>query len=315
MIADIKLTPSRVREYLSCPLKFARLYGPAEEYPSNGPAAASLSGQVRAAATSKTLSATMSLSNTLHAALDTLHRPSPCELLGLNHPLNTPSSANGMKEQLSEQELSSLVSRHWQTDGYEDSQAEEAAYTQACEILRYYAQSEHTPHGQVLATEAYLTATTTLRGYKVELSCRADRIELLEDGVLEVLDYKLTKNGQLPSARALTEDLSSFLYWLLIGHHYKRHPGVRAVRISQLDLLSLTKVQAEYDHDQVALHKEALTELVHSVMGGSRELEPHVSAACAWCPVQQACPAWSEIDLDDISNLAEIGVEIGGPDA
>jgi RecB family exonuclease len=302
MIADIKLTPSRVREYLSCPLKFARLYGPAEEYPSNNPAASS-SGQVRAAA-SKTLSATMSLSNTLHAALDTLHRPSPCELLGLNHPLNTRSSASGMREQLSEQELSSLVSRHWQTDGYQDSLAEEAAYTQACEILRYYAQSEHTPHGQVLATEAYLTATTTLKGYKVELSCRADRIELHQDGVLEVLDYKLTKNGQLSSARALTEDLSSFLYWLLIGHHYKRHPGVRAVRISQLDLLSLTKVQAEYDHGQVARHKEALTVLVHSVMGGSRELEPHVSAACAWCPVQQACPAWSELDLDDLGSLA-----------
>jgi putative RecB family exonuclease len=303
MIADIKLTPSRVREYLSCPLKFARLYGPADEYGSNGHAIASSSGQVRVANTSKALSATMSLSNSLHAALDTLHRPSPCELLGLNHPLNTRSSANGTREQLSEQELSSLVSRHWQTDGYQDSQAEEAAYTQACEILRYYAQSEHTPHGQVLATEAYLTATTTLRGYRVELSCRADRIELHQDGVLEVLDYKLTRNGQLPSARALAEDLSSFLYWLLIGHHYKRHPGVRAVRISQLDLMNLTKVQAEYDHDQIARHKEALAELIHSVMGGSRELEPHVSAACAWCPVQQACPAWGELDMADLDSF------------
>ncbi|HEX9987519.1 MAG TPA: PD-(D/E)XK nuclease family protein [Chloroflexia bacterium] len=305
MIADIKLTPSRVREYLSCPLKFARLYGPAEEYPSNDLAAASSSGQVRAAPTSKALSATMSLSNTLHAALDTLHRPSPCELLGLTEPLPDQRNARDLSG-LSEQELSSLVSRHWQTDGYQDSVTEETAYTQACEILRYYAQSEHTPHGQVLATEAYLTATTTLKGYRVELSCRADRIELHQDGVLEVLDYKLTKNGQLPSARALAEDLSSFVYFLLIGHHYKRHPGVRAVRISQLELMNLTKVEAEYDHDQVARHKEALAELVQSVMGGSRELEPHVSSACAWCPVQQTCPAWSEIDLDDITGLTHI---------
>ena len=39
MRSDIKLTPSRVRDYLSCPLKFARLYGPAQEYQSNSNAA------------------------------------------------------------------------------------------------------------------------------------------------------------------------------------------------------------------------------------------------------------------------------------
>lgn len=304
MIADLKLTPSRVRDYLACPLKFARLYGPAEEYPSNDPAASS-SGQVRAAPSSKALSANMSLSNTLHAALDTLHRPSPCELLGLTEPLPAQRNADGLKG-LSEQELRSLVSRHWQTDGYADSRAEEAAYALACDILKYYAQSEHTPHGQVLATEAYLTATTTLRSHRVELSCRADRIELHSDGTLEVLDYKFSRNTSLPSTRALAEDLSSFVYFLLVGHRYKRHAGVRAVRISQLDLMCLTKVQVEYDHDQIARHKEALAELVQSVMGGSRELEPHVSAACAWCPVQQTCPAWSEIDLDDITGLTHI---------
>jgi YD repeat-containing protein len=45
--------------------------------------------------------------------------------------------------------------------------------------------------------------------------------------------------------------------------------------------------------------------LVTSAM--ERPLEPQVNAGCAWCPVQQSCPAWSEINFDDLTELAEKG--------
>ncbi len=141
----------------------------------------------------------------------------------------------------------------------------------------------------------------------MSLSCRADRIELHENGVIEVLDYKLTRNGKLPTARELADDLANFVYFLLVSHHYKRNPNVHAVRISQLNLLSLTKVEVEYDQEQITRHKEALTELVDSVMRGAAVIEPRVSAGCAWCPVQQSCPAWGEINFDDLTELAEKG--------
>ncbi len=295
MRSDIKLTPSRVREYALCPLKFARLYGPADEYPSLGTKPAEGPGS----SANKALSAAMSLSNSLHSALDTLHRPAP-QVLTFNESYSAQTSAQSLST-LSDQELSSIVSRHWQSDGYEDSHSEEAAYLQACDLLKYYVRSPYTPTGLVLATESYLTALTTIEGYRVELSCRADRIELHQDGVIEVLDYKLSSSGKLPTARELADDLASFVYFLLIAHHYKRNPKVRAVRISQLNLLNLTKVEVEYDQEHIARHKEALTNLVQTVMGGS--LEPRVHAGCAWCPVREACPAWSELDMDGLTDL------------
>ncbi len=163
MRADIKLTPSRVRDYASCPLKFARLYGPAEEYQSTG--ASSVSGYSSSAG--KAQSAAMSLSNTLHSVLDALHRPPPSQLLGLKETYPAQNSVERFSEP-SDQELSSIVSRHWQSDGYEDSHSEEAAYLQACELLRYYVRSPHIPTGLVLATEAFLSALTTIEGYRVE---------------------------------------------------------------------------------------------------------------------------------------------------
>lgn len=297
--SDIKLTPSRTRDYLACPLKFGRLYGPAEEYQSIYPKAPSSEQMDNV---NKSRAAAMALGNCLHAALDSLHRPSSTESLGLNAPHPTQAGANCSKIP-SDEELSQMISRHWRSDGYEDSQSEEAAYLQACDILKYYARSDHMPKGQVLATEAYLTAVTTLRGYRVEISCRADRLELHDDGTLEVLDYKLTRNGELPSAHTLSEDLSSYLYWLLTWHHYRRDPRVRNIRISQLSLLKLSKVQVEYDQHQVIKHREALIELVTSVM--ERSLEPRVNAGCAWCPVQQTCPAWSELDLANLDSYAD----------
>lgn len=298
--SDIKLTPSRVRDYMACPLKFGRLYGPAAEYQSIYPKVSS--EQADNATRGRT--AALALGNCLHAALDALHRPSPTEALSLNEPYSPQQGTNGAKA-LSDEELSRLISQHWRSDGYDDGRSEEAAYLQACDILKYYARSDHTPTGQVLATEAYLTAVTTLRGYRVEMSCRADRLELHDDGTLEVLDYKLSRNGELPSTRTLSEDLSSYLYWLLAWHHYRQDPRVRNVRISQLALLTLTKVEVEYDQHQVLRHKEALIELVTSAM--ERPLEPRVNAGCAWCPVQQSCPAWSEINFDELNNLSQIG--------
>jgi RecB family exonuclease len=296
LASDIKLTPSRVRDYMACPLKFGRLYGPAAEYQSSYPKVST----EQADSANRGRTAALALGNCLHAALDALHRPSPTEALGLNEPYPAQAVTNGTRA-LSDEEVSRLISQHWRSDGYDDKRSEEAAFLQACDILKYYARSAHTPTGQVLATEAYLTAVTTLRGYRVEMSCRADRLELHSDGTLEVLDYKLSRNGELPSVRVLADDLSSYLYWLLAWHHYRRDPRVRNVRISQLALLTLTKVEVEYDQHQVFRHKEALVELVTSAM--ERPLEPRVNAGCAWCPVHDGCPAWAELDMADLDSF------------
>lgn len=197
--------------------------------------------------------------------------------------------------------LTRIVSEHWQPEGYEDPGTEESAYLQACDIMRFYCQSEHTPRGEVLDTEAYLALVTNIGGYTVELSGRMDRLELHDDGTLEVLDYKLSKGGDVPSPGTLLGDLASFLYFLLTWHHYRRHPSVRNVRLSQLNLLSLKKVEVQYDQRQIVQHRTALTELVMNTMHG--EVEPRPHHGCAWCPVRESCPAWAEMDMNELDKF------------
>lgn len=298
MRPQIKITPSRVRDFLACPLKYSRLYGPAQEYQQMAPRAPLVA---QPESTTNAMSSTMSMSNSIHSALDALHRPCPTELLGLNEPYSSGMVTDCSS--LSEEDLSGLMSEHWRPEGYEDTQSEEAAFQQACDILKYYVRSDHTPKGQVLATEAYLTCNTTLANQAVQLSCRADRVELFADDTLEMLDYKLTRNPELPSAKELAADLPSFIYFLLLWHSYRHDARVRNIRLAQLHLLTLNQVAVVYEQFQIVRHKEALTELVASVMSGG-PFEPRVNSGCSWCPVLASCPAWSELDLADLENFA-----------
>jgi RecB family exonuclease len=238
----------------------------------------------------------ISLGATLHAALDTLHRPVKASQVSIA--LDAKDLTPLTPASITEEQIERLVSSSWDSVGYPDQESAQRAFTDACGILKYYCSSSHIPKGQVLGTEVYLSCVTTVRGYRVELSCRVDRLELHADGTLEALDYKASSNGEVPTEQALADDLASFLYFLLVWHHYKHDQRVRNVKLSQLNLLTLTKVEVLYDQHQVIRHRDALTELVSSVRAGG--LEPRPNAGCAWCPVRQSCPAWHEVDLDDL---------------
>ena len=270
----LKLTPSRVKDLLICPRKFGQQFmAPAESKSMSS--------------TKRTESAVMSLGSSLHSVLDAMHKP-------VHGPQVTPA-------EISEPVLEQMLSRHWRSAGYADAQEEDDAFQKGCSILRYYCRSQHVPQGHVLATEAYLSCHTTISGYAVELSCRADRIELHDDGFLEIVDYKVPATGDLPSASALLGDLSTFLYFVLAWHYHRADARVRNVRFTLLNLITLTKVEVEYDQRDIVMHKEALAALVESTMQGP--LEPRVNAGCAWCPVHDGCPAWSALDMADLDQF------------
>jgi RecB family exonuclease len=270
----LKLTPSRVRDYLVCPRRFEQQYMVPPE--SKAPTSRK-----------RTENAVMSLGSSLHSVLDVLHKPN--------------QSSPSIQAVISDEEVEKLLSRHWRPEGYADAQEEDVAFQKAQSILKYYRRSKHVPQGQVLATEAYLSCLTTVKGNTVELSCRADRIELHDDGTLEIIDYKVSSSGDVPSASTLAQDLPTFLYFLLAWHYYRADDRVHNVQFSLLNLITLTKVVVQYDQRQLVLHREALRKIVLSALSGP--LEPHVNASCAWCPAHEGCPAWVALDMSDLDNF------------
>jgi putative RecB family exonuclease len=251
----IKLTPSRIREYQACPLQFKLKY-----LDALGPKDIEQSPA-------------FSFGCSMHAALDVLHRPgrSPKQIT-----------------------LEALLRRTWKNAGYADAQQETQYFAKGVDALTRYFQTMGTPQGKIIGTETFFSRVVNLDGHRFELGCKADRVELLPDGALEILDYKTNGNGEILSADALAADLPTFIYYTLARLSYPQHP--RAI-VSQLNVLTLSKSVVDYTADQIAENKQALANLVAEIEAG--QFEPRPNGHCAWCPVRSYCPFFGpEVSLD-----------------
>jgi len=221
-----------------------------------------------------TTSAALSFGRSLHSALEELHKfdvdtvPAPEQLLG----------------------------RHWDEGGYADKNESEVYFTRGSDALRRYMSTQLASTGRLLGTEVFMSYVVNMKGLRVKLGCKADRMALDECGVLEVLDYKTNASGRLPTAESLTEDMPTFLYYLLTRICYPEH---KAVRVSQMNVLTLAKVEVEYDEAQVTANKRSF--IAHARAFATSAFEPAPSEACAWCSVQDRCPALTkEVDFDSL---------------
>ncbi len=244
----LKLTPSRIREYKACQLQYRLKYvdGFAPAAPAASPA--------------------LSFGNSLHAALEELHRYGSARVAA--------------------EDIPALLRKHWKGDGYGSPAQEAEQFALAVESLRKYLAEFGTVSGAILGLEIFLSRTIAQDELRFELVCRADRVELLPDGRLEVLDYKTNADGQLPLPESLAADIATFVYYLLARIHYPQYPHVV---VSQLNLLNLAKVCVEYTDAQRAENKAGLLKLVQDIEAG--RFEPRPGIHCRWCSVREHCPA------------------------
>ncbi len=254
----IKVTPSRIREYQACPLQYKNLY--VEKLGPKGMVA----------------SPAYSFGSSIHAALDELHRP------------------YGSLKQLTPE---SLLRRYWKTEGYANRQQEDQYFAKGVDALTNYFQIMSTPCGKILGTEIFFSRVINLNGCRFELGCKADRVELLPQGMLEILDYKTNANGEILSANALAADLPTFIYYALARLCYPQHPRVV---VSQLNVLTLSKSVVDYTAGQVAENKIALANLVAEIDAGQFEARPN--GHCAWCCVRSYCPYFGpDVVFDELN--------------
>lgn len=253
----LKLTPSRVREFQACPHQYRSLY-----VDKLGP-----KGIVQSAA--------FSFGCSEHAALNELYRGS---------------------RPLGQFDPEVLLRRNWRRDGYANQEEEDAYFTKGVQALAAYGEKMLVPIGNIIGTEVFLSRVITLEGRRFELGCKADRLEVLPDGTLEVLDYKTSSNGEVPSADMLAADLATFLYYALARVSYPNHPHVV---VSQLNLLTLAKTVVDYTPEQITANKSALVEVVDRIEAG--QFEPRPNGHCAWCVVKAYCPLFGpEVSLDQM---------------
>ena len=214
-------------------------------------------------------SAALSFGRTMHSALQELHRSG---------------------ENSSEFEISELLSRFWESNAYSGAGEGESYFIKGCEALQTYCKSLDYFEGKTIGTEIYLSYVLKFGNLQTRLGCKADRICLHSDNVLEVIDYKTNSSGRVPTLEFLQSDLPTFLYYVLARVAY---PEYRQVHVSLLNILTLAKVSVNYNTEQITANKQALSECLKAF--AVSDFSPISSEACSWCFFQDECPAFSKV--------------------
>lgn len=216
----------------------------------------------------------LSFGNSIHAALEEIHKDT----------LPTDSAINCYE----------ILRRHWRQNDYSDQRESNLYFDRGVDALSRYVEVLGRPSGQIIGTELYLSRVIRLGDARVRLGCKLDRLEIHPDGVLEALDYKTNASGQVPTREFLADDLATFIYYVLVRISYPECP---CVIVSQLNVLTLAKVEVNYDETKLASHKQSLINLVQAIE--SSAFNPRPSSVCSWCRVKSHCPVSGEdVDLD-----------------
>ena len=173
----LRLTPSRVRDYLQCPLRYHLHYV----------------AQVTPLAPVE--SPALAFGSSLHAALKAYHRLSP-------------TAARRVSP-------AALLSQNWWRGQYEGAEQEGKYFSEGVTVLDQYLRTVGPPGGERVQTEVMLTQDMTLQGERVRLRGRVDHLAHTPDGGVLVLDYKTSARGLVPGEDGLAADLPTFIYYLL----------------------------------------------------------------------------------------------------
>ena len=180
----LRLTPSRVRDYLLCPLRYHLRYV----------------AQVTPLAPVE--SPALAFGSSLHAALKAYHRLSPTAARRVS-PV-------------------ALLSANWWRGQYEGAEQEGKYFDEGVAVLEQYLRVVRPPRGERVQTEVMLTQDMTLNGERVRLRGRVDHLAHVADGSVLVLDYKTSARGLTPSEEELAADLPTFIYYLLGQRTFQR---------------------------------------------------------------------------------------------
>ncbi|MEK7524487.1 MAG: UvrD-helicase domain-containing protein [Patescibacteria group bacterium] len=174
-------------------------------------------------------------------------------------------------------ELQKFFEENWIGLGYESRAIMEDQKERGHAMLQKYWEHEKTS----LSTPAFLEKAFTLQLGKITLSGRIDRIDKLEDGTYEVIDYKTGTNHK----KNLSKDLQLSLYALACRDVLK----IEVSRLSLYFLETLEKVSTTRDDQEIDLCRQEIEEL--SLDLARSDFSPTPGFHCGYCDFRLICPS------------------------
>jgi len=202
-----------------------------------------------------------------------------------------------------EDELLKYFTQKWDKDIYQDSQEEAFAFHQGIDILKKYYLQNQNQRFNIVNLETLFKAPISDGQNFHQITGRIDRIDKLEDGTFEVIDYKTTK--KMPAQETVDNNFQLSIYYLGLAN---RWPSLekenRPVKLSLYYLRHGEKLSAFRNNQEIKQTKEKVLDLVGQI--NQSKFEPKSNPLCDWCQYQPQCPLYKHkfiqekpITLDD----------------
>jgi len=188
---------------------------------------------------------------------------------------------------MSEDELLRYFTEKWNSDIYKDKQEEAFAFHQGIDILKRYYLQNQTHEFNIVNLETLFSAFIGKELHQI--TGRIDRIDKLEDGTFEVIDYKTTK--KMPSQADVDNNFQLSVYYLGI---VSRWPQIKEqnklVKLSLYYLKHGEKLSAIRTNKHIKETENKILELISEIKKSS--FEPKINPLCDWCQYQPYCPLY-----------------------
>lgn len=188
------------------------------------------------------------------------------------------------------EDLLEFYNNSWNSEIYDDQQEEMAVMQQGVRILEDYYRKNNPKNFRVVNLETFfsipvgeISLENSLRE-EITLSGKIDRIDQIEGGGLEIIDYKTAKN--LPSQEIVDNDFQLAIYQMGVQN---RWPSLnKPIKLSLYFLKHGIKLSTSRTPEQIEEVKIKILDLIKKIKTG--DFNPVPSPLCGWCGYQRECP-------------------------
>jgi len=190
-----------------------------------------------------------------------------------------------------EEEVLQYFSQKWNPEIFEDKQEESIAFSIGVKILKDYYSKNYPAQFNVVDLETRFEAPILDNNEMHTITGIIDRIDKLEDGAFEVIDYKTAK--RMPSQKVIDNNLQLAVYHLGVAN---RWPSIleqkRPVKLSLYYLQHGEKLSTTRAPESLNETKEKILLTIDQIKesASSQKFEAQPGPLCDWCQFQKWCP-------------------------
>lgn len=191
---------------------------------------------------------------------------------------------SGQGENLTKDDLISLLDKVWLPVGYGSKEYEEKMKQRGYVMLSAYFEKIFDPRAKPLSLEQVfkIKISPTLK-----IGGKIDRIDQLDGNKIEIIDYK---TGKRPPDKEIAENLQMTVYALAATDEGIYHKKPDEVVLSFYFLEKQEKVTSARTSEQLASAKKLLIDTAEKIATSS--FEPKVGRWCEFCDFKLVCPAY-----------------------